>query len=350
MANRHVIIKAQGEAEIADVPIPKLRDDYLLVKTCAVALNPTDWKHIDFMASPGARLGCDYAGVVEGVGKAVTKTFKKGDRITGPCHGANAVCHDDGTFGQYITVKGDVQIKIPDNLSFKDAATLGIGITTAGQALYQNLQLPLPESKEKATFPILIYGGSTATGAIAVQFAKLSGAFVITTCSPHNFEYIKSTGADVVLDYNTPGVVEDIKRAANYNLKHALDCVSVESSAKICVGAMSESGGQLAELQPIPDELIKGINQKVSGRLTVAYTVLGEGFSNGPYQVAAQPEDFEFGKKFWELSRSLLEQGKLKVHPPNVNPTGSDLEGVLKGIQCMRAGKVSGKKWVYTIS
>lgn len=350
MSNHHVIIKAQGEAELAGVPIPKLRDDYILVKTRAVALNPTDWKHIDFMASPGARLGCDYAGIVEDVGKAVTKDFKKGDRVAGLCHGANAVCHDDGTFGQHITAKGDVQIRIPDNLSFEEAATLGIGVITAGQALYQNLQLPLPDSRKKANFPILIYGGSTATGAIAIQFAKFSGAYVITTCSPHNLEYVKSLGADVVLDYGSSTVMKDIKSAAKDNLKHAMDCISLEPSAKICVEAMSESGGQFATLQPISDELVNSINKSVSNDLTVAYTVIGEEFWNGPYQVKARPEDFEFGKTFWELTRSLLEQGKLRAHRPTVNPTGTGLEGVLKGIQEMRAGKVSGKKWVYTIS
>jgi NADPH:quinone reductase-like Zn-dependent oxidoreductase len=350
MSNHHVIIKAPGEARITEVPIPNLRDDYILVKTCAVALNPTDWKHIDFMASPGARLGCDYSGVVEEVGKAVTKDFKKGDRVAGICHGANAVCHEDGTFGQYITAKGDIQINVPDNLSFEEAATLGISVTTAGQALYQNLQLPLPDSKKKVNFPILIYGGSTGAGAIAIQFVKLSGAYVITTCSPHNFDYVKGLGADVVLDYNSPTVVKDIKTAAKDDLKHALDCISLEESAKICVEAMSASGGYLAVIQPIPDELVKGINKNVTQRMTVAYTIIGEAFRNGPYQIPAAPQDLEFGKPFWELARSLLEQGKLKPHTPNVNPTGAGLEGVYEGIQAMRAGKVSGKKWVYTVS
>ncbi|EXJ68765.1 uncharacterized protein A1O5_07696 [Cladophialophora psammophila CBS 110553] len=338
MVNHHIIIKSQGEAQIAQVPIPKLRDDYILVKTRAVALNPADWKHIDFMASPGARLGCDYAGVVEEVGKGVTKDLKKGDRVAGPCHGANAVCHEDGTFGEHITVKGDIQIKIPDHLSFEEAATLGIGATTAGQALYQNLQLPLPGSKGKANFLVLIYGGSTATGAIAIQFAKLSGAFVITTCSPHNFDYVKRVGADVVLDYNSPSVVEDIKNAAQNNLGYALDCISLEPSARICVSAMSESGGQLATLQPIADELVKSINDKVSNKMTVAYTIVGEHFSNGPHRIPAKPEDLEFGKMFWDVARALLARGDLKVHPPNVNPTGPELEGILKGIECMRAG------------
>lgn len=350
MTNQHILIKAQGDAQIEQVTVPELKDDYILVTTRAVALNPSDWKHVDFMASPGARSGCDYAGVVEAVGKAVTKGFKKGDRVTGPCYGANAMNHDTGSFGQHIAVKGDVQIKIPDNLSFEEAATLGIGLTTAGQALYQNLKLPLPDSGGKANFPILIYGGSTATGALAIQLAKLSGAFVISTCSPHNFQYVKGIGADVVLDYNSPTVINEIKQAANNNLQYAMDCISIESSAVICASAMSALGGQLALLQPVPDQPLHDINANVQTRMTIAYTVLGETFKAGPHEVPAQVQDFEFGKQFWELARSLLEQGKLKVHTPNVNPTGSGLEGVLKGLDRMRQGEVSGSKWVYTIS
>jgi NADPH:quinone reductase-like Zn-dependent oxidoreductase len=82
-------IKASGHAElVTDAPIPKLRDDYIIVKTAAVALNPTDWKHIDFLASPGAIVGCDYSGTVEQVGAAVRNGLKVGDRVMGLIHGS----------------------------------------------------------------------------------------------------------------------------------------------------------------------------------------------------------------------------------------------------------------------
>ena len=67
-----------------------------------------------------------------------------------------------------IQAKGDVQLKIPENTSDDDACTLGVGISTVGQGLYQSLELPLPGSG-KAGIPLLIYGGSTATGTLAIQ-------------------------------------------------------------------------------------------------------------------------------------------------------------------------------------
>lgn len=153
--------------------LPKLRDDYVLVKTVAVALNPTDWKHIDKMATPGTVSGCDYSGIVEDVGKAVRKNLKKGDQICGFSHGAHTLEPEDGAFAEYIIAKGDLQIPIPKHLSFEEAATLGVAIYTVGQGMYQSLKLPLPSEPAPEPFPLFIYGGSTATGTIAIQFAKL---------------------------------------------------------------------------------------------------------------------------------------------------------------------------------
>lgn len=96
MSNHAVVIVAKGEVQVKEVSVPKLRDDYILVKTHAVALNPTDWKHVDYLADPGARVGCDYAGTVLEVGSKVSSDLKKGDRVAGFCHGSNAVHHEDG--------------------------------------------------------------------------------------------------------------------------------------------------------------------------------------------------------------------------------------------------------------
>lgn len=171
-----VIIHAPKQALLVrDAPIPRLRDGYILVRTHAVALNPTDWKHIDYLPSPGAIVGCDYAGVVEAIApRGVTKAFAKGDRVAGFVHGSDAVEHENGAFAEYVVAKADLQLRVPERVSLEEAATLGVGVTTVGQALYQSLGLPLPtQPMEKTAEMLLVYGGSTATGTLAVQFAKL---------------------------------------------------------------------------------------------------------------------------------------------------------------------------------
>lgn len=74
-------------------------------------------------------------------------------------HGVNSVQPEDGAFGEYLVTKDGVQVKIPENVSDEDAATLGVGITTIGQGLYQSLGLPLPDAPSKEKTPVLIYGG-----------------------------------------------------------------------------------------------------------------------------------------------------------------------------------------------
>ncbi|KAG0650910.1 ACT-toxin biosynthesis S2 [Hyphodiscus hymeniophilus] len=343
MLNHAVVVTKPGEVAVEEVSTPKLRDDYILVKVKAVALNPTDWKHVDFL------IGCDYAGVVEEVGSKVTKPFKKGDRICGFVHGGNEVNHEDGAFQDYIVVKGDVQIKIPENLSFEEASTLGVGITTVGQGLYQSLQLPLPSKPSTEKTALLIYGGSTATGSLAIQYAKLSGLTVIVTCSSHNFDYVKRLGADAAFDYKEPTCSQQIKDYSGDSIRYAFDCISEGSSVSITVSSMSPSGGVYSTLLPVSEDEVRGINPKVQTKHTLGYTVVGEAFKFGPQDFPAMPENFEFGKMFWELSKDLLESGKVKVHKPTVNKFGSGFKGVIEGMDYMRQGKVSGEKLVFTI-
>lgn len=87
---------------------------------------------------------------------------------------AHAANYAQGSFREYILADADLVISIPPHLSFAEASTVGMGISTASQALYQSLSLPLPDIEPKLTDQtILIYGGSTSTGSLAIQLAKL---------------------------------------------------------------------------------------------------------------------------------------------------------------------------------
>jgi NADPH:quinone reductase-like Zn-dependent oxidoreductase len=338
-----VVVEQGKEGLVTDRPIPQLRDDYMIVKTVSVGLNPTDWKHIAFLSPPGVLVGCDYSGVVESVGKNVTKQFAKGDRVCGFAHGGNAVQPEDGTFAEYIAVKGDLQWKIPESMSFQEAATLGVGISTVGQALYQSLKMALPTEPIKDNTPILIYGGSTATGTLAIQFAKLSGYKVLTTCSPRNFDLVRSLGADEVYDYKDPNAAAEIRKATDNKLKLAFDCISLESSAAFCDNALSTEGGDYSALLNVKIE-----RENVNDRFTLAYTTVGEAFNFGNIPFPAKPEDRAHAEKFIPIAEALLSQGKIKVHPPKVGPNG--LVGVMDGLKLLKEDKVSGEKLVYNVS
>ncbi|OJI98878.1 hypothetical protein ASPVEDRAFT_60099 [Aspergillus versicolor CBS 583.65] len=313
MSTQKAVIVTQPKTAglVSSRAIPKLRDDYVLVKTVSVGLNPSDWKHIDFLSPPGVLLGGDYSGVVEAVGKDVKLPWKKGDRICGSTHGGNAVQSEDGSFAEYIVVKGDVQLRIPEHLSFQEAATLGAGIQTVGT--------------------------------LAIQFAKLSGYQVFTTCSPHNFDLVRSLGADAVFDYNDPDSAAQIQKQTNNSLKLVLDCISLPPSVAFADKALSTEGGEYLSLLPANIE-----RANVNSRFILVYTSLGEAFSFGDMPFPAKPEDFEHAKKFTQVAQALLDLGKVKVHPPKVGKDG--LRGVLEGVELLRTNKVSGAKLVYNVA
>ncbi|KAF1970071.1 oxidoreductase-like protein [Bimuria novae-zelandiae CBS 107.79] len=322
MSTRKAVVhKSEGVAEIrSDVPLPKLRDDYVIVKTKAVALNPTDWRSLYSRTSPGAIVGCDYSGIVEEVGKTVTTPFKKGEKVAGFIYGANPDNHDDGAFADYITAKGDLQIRISDN------------------PFTQSLGLPLPPAKVREPTTVLIYGASTATGTLAVQYAKLSGLTVIATASPHNFELVKFLGADQVFDYKDPECGAKIREATKDSLKLAFDTISEKGSPAVCCAAISSKGGLYTSLLPVSDFP----RDDVRNVATLAYTALGEKFSE---RFPANQNDFDFEVRFWRLSEDLINSGKIKTHPTEVREGG--LEAIPQGIEDLKGGRVSGVKLVY---
>ncbi|KAL7822041.1 GroES-like protein [Trichoderma gracile] len=343
-----VVKKSTGKAVIENVPLPKLRDGFVLVKTKAVAINPTDYKSIDYEdpKSIGARSGCDFAGEVVAVGEGVDN-FKVGDRIAGMNPGSNAVEHEDGSYAEYCISQADVQFHNP--FSDEEGASLGISTFTVGQGLYQSLKLALPSDPLPTPEPLLIYGGSTASGILGIQFAKLSGYKVITTARPHNFEYLKSLGADAVFDYRSPTVVDDIRAAAGDKLKVAWDCISLNASAKICAGALADEGGKLGMLLGIDTSVVHSINPNIEVLTTLGYSIFGKPYERYGAKSEGSAEDNEFAKEWRDLAEQLFREGKVKPARIEVNRGGSGLEGVLKGLDELRNDRVSGVKLIYTI-
>ncbi len=179
------------QIEEFETPIPQ--DDEVLVKVKATSVNPAEWYGMTGLVvarlrgglfqPKDIRLGVDYAGVVEAVGKAVTQ-FKVGDEVYGARSGA---------FAEYVCVKNHVYPK-PANITFEEAGSVAVAAMTALQGLRDHGQLQ-PGQK------VLINGASGGVGTFAVQIAKTLGAHVTAVCSSRNMELVRSLGADQVIDY-----------------------------------------------------------------------------------------------------------------------------------------------------
>lgn len=251
-----------------------------------------------------------------------------------------------------IAAKAAIQFRIPDNISFEEAATLGVSLVTVGQSLYKTLQLPLPTTPSEKPFPVLIYAASTSVGMYGVQFAKASGLKVIATASPHNFDKIRALGADVVFDYHSPSCATDIQEYTNNELRHSWDCMG--TGAETCAKAMSKKEKSFyTTINPLtPKNVIsmKKANPKITTpHVTMGYDAFGDPYMMSGKVVPAKPEEMKYASMFIEISRELLAKGVVKPIQISVNQTGSGLEGALKGLDELRAGNVSGAKLVYTL-
>jgi NADPH:quinone reductase-like Zn-dependent oxidoreductase len=179
-----------------DAPVPKINADDVLVKVHAASVNPVDWKIRegylkDFIPHQlPLTLGWDFAGEVVAVGEQV-KNWKIGDAVY-----ARPDLGRDGSFAEYIAVRGSEIAAKPASLNWQQAAAVPLTALTAWQALYEIANL-------KAGERVLIQAGAGGVGSFAIQLAKLRGAHVYTTSSSRNIELLKSLGADEVIDYTS---------------------------------------------------------------------------------------------------------------------------------------------------
>ncbi|CAG8982109.1 hypothetical protein HYALB_00003201 [Hymenoscyphus albidus] len=341
-----LVIQELGKAAVIDIDEPMTRPGYCKFKTVAVALNPTDWRHIDILGQKGSLVGCDYAGIVTEIGPGCESDIQVGDKIWGTCHGANNSNPQDGAFAELISQRDDICGKIPKNMSFEQASTFGVGVISIGQVLYQSFGFPLLPEQVFNPVTLLVSGGSTATGMLAIQFAKLSGITVLATASPRNFDFVKSLGADQVFDYNTESCGEEIRAYTNNKLQYVFDAVSNESTFNLCAAALSSNSAPALHFTGLlPTDTFP--RKDVIVQNTLAYTAGGERFFKFGITIPAIPADYEFAKVFLRLSTELIDSGKIK--PPIEVGTGG-LYGVIDGLQLLREEKVSAKKLVYLVA
>lgn len=203
-----------------DRPKPTPADDEVLVRVKAASVNPLDWHYVEGtpylvrldrgLGKPDdPRLGVDFAGTVEAVGKSVTR-FKAGDAVFGGKLGA---------LGEFVSIRESRAIALkPDNVSYQQAAAVPIAAITALQALRD-------KGHVHAGQKVLINGASGGVGTYAVQIAKSMGAEVTGVCSARNVELVRSLGADHVIDYTKEDFTQ---RPEHYDV--ILDNVSTHSA------------------------------------------------------------------------------------------------------------------------
>jgi NADPH:quinone reductase-like Zn-dependent oxidoreductase len=307
--------------KLEDIEKPTPADDQILVKVHAVSVNPYDWHFIEgtpyvlramgfgLRKPKDIRLGVDFAGTVESVGKNVTQ-FKPGDDVFGG---------RDGAFAQYVCRRavGAVALK-PPGLTFEQAASINIAGITALQGVRD-------KGKVQPGQKVLINGASGGVGTFAVQLAKNFGGEVTGVCSTRNVELVQSLGADHVIDYTKEDFTKGdekydviLDNVANHSLS---ECRRVLTPNGIYVMI----GGGSANEQGFLGALGKALNAAVYSRFVKQKMGM----------MMAQP-----GTQDLTLLAEMVQSGKLKTV---IDRTYKSLSEVPDAIRYLEEGHARGK-------
>jgi len=274
---------------ITEIGKPAPKDDEVLIKLRAVSLNASDWElltgrpiyaRIFGLMNPRIKiLSSDIAGVVEAVGKKVTR-FKPGDAVFGDVFGSF------GGFAEYVCAPANKLMPKPDELRFEQAATLLQGAMIAWQGLHYKRPIVAGDR-------ILINGAGGSAGSFAIPLAKKFGAQVTAVDNNHKLDFMLALGADHVMDYRSHDFTADPKAydlildlAAWHPMSHYLRVLAKRGRYAMVGGSISlllkillttalirlltgKSLGMLT-LTSNPDDLTRVANMAVAGELVPA--------------------------------------------------------------------------------
>lgn len=300
-----VRIHEYGNADVLhleEIPVPQIASDELLIKIHAASVNPVDWmvregylKDMHLHKLP-LTLGQDFSGTVEKVGSSVTE-FKIGDKVFG-----RPSLEKDGSYAEFIEVKATEVALMPKTITYDEAATLPVAGTTAWETL-------INRAKIKNGQRVLILGSSGGVGSLAVQIARNKECYVIGTTSNANIDFVKSLGADEVIDYKS----QDFSQLLS-DIDVVLDTVGGENQEKAF--KVMKRGGVLVSTVSKP-------NQKIADQ----YGVRCENVSVGP------------NAHILNELRTLIEMGQ--IHP--VIDKVYRLEDAKQAQNYSQSGKARGK-------
>ncbi|KAJ9662189.1 hypothetical protein H2198_001540 [Neophaeococcomyces mojaviensis] len=333
------MVASSGPAlQYRPVDMPSPGSGQAVVEISHVAQNPTDVQSFDSVAfGDGAVYGCDYVGRVVEIGENVSK-LKVGDTVVALIWGGEK--KGLGAYTHYTLADESIAFKIPSSLDPASASTIPLAVTTAWLALFSKTCLDMERDKPQS---VLIWGGSSSVGQFAIQLASLHSLNVITTCSPRNFDLVKSLGAANAFDYNSTEVVERIREAAP-NLKFVFDTIgNTNSSAKACEGAAPDC--TLCTVRPGKANTEK-VPKSVKVTDVLVWTAFLKDHSYGKFRWPANTEDHKLAAELYASLPQWIQDGKIRANDVHLL---KGLQSVPKGFQMYREGKISAQKIVYEV-
>ncbi|KAH0404850.1 hypothetical protein KCU89_g712, partial [Aureobasidium melanogenum] len=298
----------------------------------------------------GNTIGCDFSGVVEEAGES--SMIPVGTRVCGADFPYRPNNPSNGAFSRWVLADSRQMLKLPDGWSDAQGAALGaIGWGTVSMAMSdpQALNLEgLPSKPSSTNSLVLVYGGATATGLLAIQMLSTSGYKPIAVCSAASAPLCRKFGAVGTADYMATDCLQNIKNiAAGAQIKHALDCITDADSTATCFSALSRAGGRYACLEacPAPWRTRRAVKVKV----VMGFEMQGHDVDLGDdeYRRMANAELFDTGCIWAKEMQTLLNAGRIATQPFDERRGG--FEAVIQAVEALRNGEAKGKKLVVRV-
>lgn len=304
---RAVQINKYGGTEVLEInenaPEPSAKNEQVVVDVFAASMNPFDWKvRAGYMKEMmpltfPATLGGDFAGVVTEIGEGVSD-YKRGDEVFGSALVFNG---GSGSFAQKASANTKNIAHKPTSVNFQQAAALPLVGASAVQALEEHIKL---RNGQK----ILIHGGAGGIGHIAIQIGKAIGAYVATTVSTNDMDFVRKLGADKTIDYKTQKF-EDMRK----DFDAVFDTVGGETLEKSF--PILKKGGMLVSMVGQPNEALA---------TKYGVTGIGQGTQTNAAHLTRVKELVDNGKITVNIDKVFpLEQVKdAFIYQENVHPRG----------------------------
>jgi NADPH:quinone reductase len=316
-----VVLEEFGGPEVLqykDIAIPVMGSGQALVKVHASGVNPADWKMREgYLAQAFTHQfpvvpGWEMAGTIENIDDKVSR-FSVGDKIY--CYNRLDVVQH-GTFAEYSLADVDMLAAMPGNIDYATASTIPLTALTAWQVIVDIADL-------KAGETVLITAGAGGVGGFAIQIAKYIGAKVCATASKQNHEYLRSLGADKVIDYRTENISQCVHELAKDGVDVVFDCTGSED-VRINFEYVKKDSGRVVTINglldtvPVLDECGKlhGVKAALhfvepSGEQLAKITKLIESGDILPLPVETYP--LEQANRALQLSQEGHVRGKLAL-------------------------------------
>ena len=247
-----IFYEQHGTADVLQVgerPTPEPQDHEVLVEVVATSVNPIDRRLRsgelqDYITRTFPVVpGWDLAGRIVKVGAKVTD-WQIGDEVLGLAF-TWSIQH--GSYAEYCTIDAAAITQKPESIDFEQAAALPLVSLTAWQALSEFGQLQAAQS-------VFIQAGAGGVGSVAIPMAKHLGAKVYTTASAKNHDYVKSLGADVVIDYNAEDYESVLRQQEPAGIDLVLEALLGNGTAEAAI-RLAKDGGRVAYMNNEPPEM-----------------------------------------------------------------------------------------------